>query len=59
DKGAGIYMHVKIDDFVNKGDRLFDIYAEKKFKLDHAIKVCMENFPVDVEDRDDMLIEEI
>ena len=59
DKGAGIYMHVKLDDFVNKGDRLFDIYAEKKFKLDHATKICMENFPVDVEDRDDMLIEEI
>ncbi|MCK4809145.1 MAG: hypothetical protein KAS90_05970, partial [Candidatus Aenigmarchaeota archaeon] len=59
DIGSGIYMHVKIDNFVNKGDRLFDIYADKKFKLDHAIKICMENFPVDVEDRDDILVEEI
>ncbi len=59
DIGSGIYIHVKIDDFVNKGDRLFDIYADKKFKLDHAIKICMENFPVDVEDRDDILVEEI
>ncbi|MEA3229554.1 MAG: AMP phosphorylase, partial [archaeon] len=59
DKGAGIYMHVKLDDYVKEGDKLFDIYSEKKFKLDHAIKICMENFPVDVEDKGKIIVEEI
>ncbi len=59
DKGAGIYIHVKIDDFVKKGDKLFDIYAENELKLEQAVKACMKNFPVDVEDRDEILVEEI
>ena len=59
DRGAGIYMHVRIDDFVKKGDRLFDIYAEKKIKLGHAEKICRENYPIDVEEKDDILVEEI
>ncbi len=59
DRGAGIYMHVKIDDYVKKGDRLFDIYSEKKIKLGHAQKICLDNFPIDIEEKENILVEEI
>lgn len=38
DKGAGIMLHKKKGEYVNKGDGLFTIYAEKEWKLDSAIK---------------------
>ncbi len=57
DIGAGIRIDVKLGDVVKKGDRLFDIYSEKKFKLDHADKLCRENFPIDIEDNDSIIVE--
>jgi AMP phosphorylase len=38
DKGAGILLHKKKGEYVNKGDGLFTIYADKEWKLDAAIK---------------------
>ena len=36
DKGAGIYLYHHVGDTVNKGDRLFTIFAENKQKLSYA-----------------------
>jgi AMP phosphorylase len=38
DKGAGILLNKKKGEYVNKGDGLFTIYADKEWKLDTAIK---------------------
>ncbi|HEY3273593.1 MAG TPA: AMP phosphorylase, partial [Methanocella sp.] len=38
DKGAGILLHKKKGEYVNKGDGLYTLYAEKEWKLDAAIK---------------------
>lgn len=46
DKGAGIYLNVKVKDHVTKGDILFTIYSENKDKLRYAIEVFKENNPV-------------
>lgn len=37
-KGAGIYIHKKIGDTVKKGDVLFEVFADKKYKLNRALK---------------------
>jgi len=42
DKGAGIVIHKKIGDKVKKGDILFEIYAEKAYKLNRALKLAEE-----------------
>ncbi len=39
DKGAGIYLHKKLGDPVRKGDVLFEIFAEKNYKLNRAISL--------------------
>ena len=39
DKGAGILLHKKIGDPVEKGEKLFEIYAETKSKLKECIKL--------------------
>lgn len=39
DKGAGILLHRKLGDPVKKGDVLFEIYAEKNYKLKMALKI--------------------
>jgi AMP phosphorylase len=38
DKGAGILLHKKKGEYVNKGDGLYTLYADKEWKLDAAIK---------------------
>ncbi len=35
-KGAGIYLHKHLGNKVKKGDKLFTIYSESKFKLKYA-----------------------
>lgn len=42
DKGAGIYLNVKLNDKVQKGDLLLTIYAENKDKLKNAIEIIEE-----------------
>lgn len=46
DKGAGIYLNVKVKDRVAKGDILFTIYSENKDKLKYAVEVFKENNPI-------------
>jgi len=38
DKGSGLYVVKKVNEIVKKGDLLYTIYAESKFKLDLAIQ---------------------
>ncbi|MBN1896835.1 MAG: AMP phosphorylase [Candidatus Aenigmarchaeota archaeon] len=59
DKGAGIYLHKKIGDTVKKGDTLFDIYAEKKYKLERALEIAQSVRAVGVGKKYDMLLEKI
>jgi AMP phosphorylase len=39
DKGAGLLLHKKLGDRVKKGDVLFEIFADKNFKLERAAKL--------------------
>ncbi len=47
DKGAGIYLYRMKGDKVEKGDILFDIYAESEEKLDFAIKALDAWYPIE------------
>ncbi len=42
DKGAGLYIYKKVKDMIKKGDLLYTIYAESKFKLD-MVKEFIQN----------------
>jgi AMP phosphorylase len=39
DKGAGMLLHKKLGEKIRKGDVLFEIFAEKNFKLERAAKL--------------------
>lgn len=43
DKGAGLYLNKKVDDPVKKGELLYTVYAENKFKLDLAKEFLRRN----------------
>lgn len=43
DKGAGLYLHKKVKCKVSKGDILYTIYAENKFKLELAVQFLEKN----------------
>ncbi len=43
DKGAGLYIWKKVNDYLTKGDILYTIYAESKFKLELAKEFVQEN----------------
>ncbi len=43
DKGAGLYIYKMVNDLVHKGETLYTIYAESKFKLDFALELVKEN----------------
>jgi thymidine phosphorylase len=43
DKAAGLVIHKKVNEFVNKNDPLYTLYAESKFKLNLALEVINEN----------------
>lgn len=59
DKGAGILFHRKMGDTVKKGDVLFEIYAEKAYKMNRALKIAKENEFIEVGRRYRMLLEKI
>jgi AMP phosphorylase len=56
DKGAGIMLHKKKGEYVNKGDGLYTLYADKEWKLDAAIKESLREPIVYVEG---MILEKI
>lgn len=49
DKGAGIYLHVKVGYRVNKGDPLLTIYSNSSVRLQDAVSVASKYVPVTVE----------
>ena len=44
-KGAGIYLHTKIDEKFTKGQTLFTMYSESEYNLKEAI-ASLQNFPI-------------
>jgi AMP phosphorylase len=48
DKGAGVYLHRVRGERVEKGDRLFTIYAESEQKLSFAIKALENLEPIEM-----------
>lgn len=59
DKGAGIQLHKKVGDPVQKGERLFTVYSEKSRKLERVRKILDENKPMGTGSRMDMLIHRV
>ncbi len=59
DKGAGVYLYFKRGQKVNKGEKLFDIYAEKKHKLKNALEIANSCRVYIIGPKENMLIEEI
>ncbi len=59
DKGAGIYLHVKLGERVGKGERLFTIYAEKEHKLNSAIELVKELNPLVIGSKEKVLVEKL
>lgn len=49
DKGAGVQIHKKKGQYVEKGEPIITIYAEKEWKLTNAIKCAQREYPVVVE----------
>ena len=43
DKGAGIYLHKKVNDKIKKNDPIFTIYAENKEKLRFTLKEILSD----------------
>ena len=48
-KRAGMIIHVRLGDFVKKGDALITIYSDSETKLSSAIQIATNNTPVVVE----------
>jgi AMP phosphorylase len=48
DKGAGIYLYRFRGDRIEKGDKLFTIYAESEAKLEFAIKALHDLEPIEM-----------
>ena len=59
DKGAGLYIHKKKGDRIEKGDSLMTLYAEKKDKLEETLEMCDEENGFRILTEDEMLIEEV
>ncbi len=59
DKGAGILLHKKMGDKVKKGDTLFEIYAEKAYKLERSLKLAEDLRVMGVGKKVEMLLEKI
>jgi AMP phosphorylase len=59
DKGAGIMLHRKMEDRVRKGDTLFELYSEKRFKLNRALKLVNEMNLMGIGQEKDMVLAEI
>lgn len=56
DKGAGIVFNKKIGDEVKKGELLFAVHAEKKYKLDRVKYLLDTQTPLGIGNKSEMLI---
>jgi AMP phosphorylase len=59
DRGAGMLLKKKIGDPVRKGETLFEIYADKNYKLERALRIADECRVIGVGKKHDMLLEKI
>ena len=59
DVGAGVYLHKKKGNYVEQGDEVFTIYAEKKEKLKSAMEVFEKRPAFIIKEKDEMLMEEL
>ncbi len=59
DKGAGLYLHKKKGDRVEKGEVLMTVYAEKEEKLEKVVQQLEENNGYRIMDENEMIIEGI
>ena len=48
DHGAGIYFHKKPGQHVEKGEKLYTVYADNEAKLKDAVEIAEEHMPVTV-----------
>ncbi|MFH1821932.1 MAG: AMP phosphorylase [Methanobacteriota archaeon] len=56
DKGAGVILLRKKEGKVDKGEPLFEIYAEHETKLDEALEIARRKLPLEIEG---MLLEKL
>jgi AMP phosphorylase len=49
DRGAGIYLHKKKGQRVEKGEPIFTIYADRGWRLDKAVETARQLMPIIVE----------
>jgi AMP phosphorylase len=49
DKGAGVYLHVKVGEKVKEGQPLFTIHAESEVRLEQAIIAARRSEPIRIE----------
>ena len=59
DKGSGILLKKKTGDSVRKGETLFEIYAQKNYKLERALRIAKEYRVMGIGKKFDMLLEKI
>jgi AMP phosphorylase len=59
DRGAGVLLHRKLGDKVDRGDILFEIYAEKNHKLKEALELMEETKVVGVGKKYSIVLAEI
>lgn len=59
DKGAGILLYKKTGDRVKKEETLFEIYAEKKYKLNRALRVIASEDIMKIGKESEMVLTEI
>jgi len=59
DKGAGILLHKKMGDRVKKGDILFEVFADKGYKLERAMRLTKDLKILGIGERFQMLLEKI
>lgn len=59
DRSAGILLHKKLGDIVNKGEPLFTIYAQRSTNLQRALDKLEEFEIMGIGDRMEMLIHEV
>lgn len=59
DKGAGILFHKKCNEHVKKGEILFEIFAEKGYKMERALKKMQELQVMGVGKTSEMMLAEI
>ena len=59
DKGSGILFHKKMGDHVKKDETMFEIFADKRYKMERALKKMGELAVMNVGKTSEMMLAEI